>query len=122
VLTWGRLIVAGHLLEDKHRSADRVAAALEFPSGSAFRNVCQRYLGATPSEIRDRGGSSYVIRSLLAHVQDDGPLTRLRALDAAMAAAGTRDVFDEEPDEDRAAEPSGAPPNDATPTVEREPA
>jgi len=65
LLAWGRLIVAAHLLEDAHRSADRIAAALDFPSGSAFRNACQRYLAATPSEIRRRGGAAYVIRAML---------------------------------------------------------
>jgi AraC-like DNA-binding protein len=65
LLTWGRLIVAAHLLEDAHRSADRIAAALDFPSGSAFRNTCQRYLGATPGEIRERGGAAYVVRAML---------------------------------------------------------
>jgi AraC-like DNA-binding protein len=65
LLAWGRLIVAAHLLEDAHRSADRIAAALDFPSGSAFRNACQRYLAATPSEIRQRGGAAYVIRGML---------------------------------------------------------
>ena len=69
LLTWGRLIVAAHMLEDRHRSADRVAATLDFPSGSAFRNTCQRYLHATPGEVRLRGGASYVVRSLLRHVQ-----------------------------------------------------
>ncbi|MGH7618228.1 MAG: helix-turn-helix domain-containing protein [Gemmatimonadaceae bacterium] len=69
LLTWGRLIVAAHLLEDPRRSAQRVASALHFPSGSAFRNTCQRYLYATPSEIRSRGGAPYVIRTLLKQVQ-----------------------------------------------------
>jgi AraC-like DNA-binding protein len=68
LLTWGRLIVAAHLLEDRHRSADRIAFALDFPSGSAFRNTFQRYLHATPGEIRDRGGAAYVIRTLLREV------------------------------------------------------
>ncbi|MDB4875239.1 MAG: AraC family transcriptional regulator [Gemmatimonadetes bacterium] len=65
LLTWGRLIVAAHLLEDRHRSADRIATALDFPSGSAFRNTCQRYLHATPKDIRARGGAAYVIRAML---------------------------------------------------------
>jgi len=65
LITWGRLIVAGHLLEDRHRSADRIALSLDFPSGSAFRNTCQRYLHATPREIRARGGAAYVIRAML---------------------------------------------------------
>jgi hypothetical protein len=55
-------------LEDRHRSADRIALALDFPSGSAFRNTCQRYLQATPLDIRARGGAAYVIRTLLGKV------------------------------------------------------
>ena len=65
LLTWGRLIVAAHLLEEEHRSADRVASSLGFPSGSAFRNTCQRYVHATPREIRARGGAAYIVRALL---------------------------------------------------------
>jgi AraC-like DNA-binding protein len=68
LLTWGRLILAAHMLEDEHRSADRVARGLDFPSGSAFRNTCQRYLRASPLQVRERGGSSYVIRLLLRRV------------------------------------------------------
>ena len=45
-----------------------MAFALEYPSGSAFRNSCQRYLGATPHEIRARGGASWVIERFLAQV------------------------------------------------------
>ena len=69
LITWGRLIVAAHMLEDTRRSAERVARALEFPSGGAFRNTCQRYLRATPHEIRARGGAAYVIRTLLGQVR-----------------------------------------------------
>lgn len=69
LLTWGRLIAAAHMLEDRHRSADRVAASLEFPSGSAFRNTCQRYLHATPGQIRSRGGSQYVIRCFFRQIR-----------------------------------------------------
>jgi AraC-like DNA-binding protein len=73
LITWGRLIVAAHLLEDRHRSADRIALSLAFPSGSAFRNTCQRYLHATPGEIRARGGAAYVIRALLRQVTGAEP-------------------------------------------------
>ena len=65
LLTWGRLIVAANMLEDGARSADGVAAALDFPSGSAFRNTCQRYLGCTPHQIRGKGGAGWVIQELL---------------------------------------------------------
>lgn len=65
LLTWGRLVVAASMLEDGSRSADGVASALDFPSGSAFRNTCQRYLGCTPHQIRLRGGAAWVIQELL---------------------------------------------------------
>jgi len=68
LLTWGRLIVAAHMLEEPRRSAQRVATALAFPSGSAFRNTCQRYLHAAPQEIRSRGGAAYVIRAMLTQL------------------------------------------------------
>jgi AraC-like DNA-binding protein len=69
LITWGRLIVAAQLLEDPLRSADAVSLALDFPSGSAFRNTCQRYLKCTPSQLRQRGGAEYVIAGLM----QDGP-------------------------------------------------
>ncbi|HET7585147.1 MAG TPA: AraC family transcriptional regulator [Gemmatimonadaceae bacterium] len=68
LITWGRLIMAGRLLEDEQRSADAVAAALDFPSGSAFRNTCQRYLNASPRQIRARGGARFVVGALLRQI------------------------------------------------------
>ncbi len=66
LLAWGRLIVAAHLLEDVSRSAEGVALALDYPSGSAFRNSCQRYLQATPHEIRAKGGARFAVGGLMA--------------------------------------------------------
>jgi methylphosphotriester-DNA--protein-cysteine methyltransferase len=66
LVTWGRLIVAAQMLSDRQRSADAVARALAFPSGSAFRNTCQRYLGLRPNEIRDAGGADAVVDRFLA--------------------------------------------------------
>ncbi len=68
LITWGRLIVAAQMLEDPRRSADGVARMLDFPSGSAFRNSCQRYLRATPHEIRERGGASFATSAFLTAV------------------------------------------------------
>ena len=67
LLTWGRLIVAAHLLEESDRSAEGVAGILEFASAGAFRNACRRYLGATPVEVRNRGGAAYVTQILLSN-------------------------------------------------------
>ncbi|HMA01301.1 MAG: helix-turn-helix domain-containing protein [Gemmatimonas sp.] len=69
LIAWGRLVVAAKMLEDNERTADSVALALDFPSGSAFRNTCQRYVHAAPHQIRARGGAAYVIGALLRHVQ-----------------------------------------------------
>lgn len=66
LITWGRLIVAAQMLEDTERSADSVAMALDFPSGSAFRNSCQRYVRRAPLEIRRDGGARCVIAAMVA--------------------------------------------------------
>ncbi len=88
LLTWGRLIVAGHMLEDRHRTADRVAESLSFPSGSAFRNICQRYLHSTPGEIRKRGGAAFVVRALLRQVQQ----TKVPSAERNLGMGGPKDV------------------------------
>ncbi|HYV97431.1 MAG TPA: AraC family transcriptional regulator [Gemmatimonadaceae bacterium] len=74
LVTWGRLMVAGQLLGDRERSADAVARTLGFPSGSAFRNTCQRYLGLKPTEVRKAGGAKAVVERFFAakHDDDDG--------------------------------------------------
>jgi AraC-like DNA-binding protein len=66
LLTWGRLIVAAHLLEESEQSAEGVASILDFASPGAFRNACRRYLDATPQEMRARGGAAYVTQVLLS--------------------------------------------------------
>lgn len=64
LIMWGRLIVAAALLDDTRHSADRIALTLSFPSGSAFRNNCRRYLRAKPLEVRQRGGADWVLAQL----------------------------------------------------------
>jgi AraC-like DNA-binding protein len=68
LIAWGRLIMAARLLEDPDRKADAIALTLDFPSGSAFRNACQRYLGCTPQEVRSRGGAAYVIQAFASEL------------------------------------------------------
>jgi transcriptional regulator GlxA family with amidase domain len=72
LISWGRLVVASQMLEDRNRSADSVARILDFPSGSAFRNTCQRYLGASPQEIRAKGGAAFVVDAFLKSVGRTG--------------------------------------------------
>ena len=68
LLAWGRLIVAAQMLEDPNKAADAVARQLDFPSGSAFRNTCQRYLGPTPHEIRGKGGAVWAANRFLQEI------------------------------------------------------
>jgi AraC-like DNA-binding protein len=72
LISWGRLIVAAQMLEDPNRSADAIARMLDFPSGSAFRNMCQRYVAATPQEIRAKGGARFVVDAFLTSVGRTG--------------------------------------------------
>ncbi len=72
LISWGRLIVAAQMLEDPNRSADSIARVLDFPSGSAFRNSCQRYVSSTPQEIRAKGGASHVVGLFLTSVGRTG--------------------------------------------------
>ena len=87
LIAWGRLIVAARLLEDADRTADGVAMALDYPSGSAFRNACQRYVGAAPHQMRARGGAAYVVGELLARTRAPAAAPRDDASAAAVSAA-----------------------------------
>lgn len=53
VITWCRLLLAAELLQSPGRSIERISNELEFASSSAFRNLCKRYIGLTPTELRD---------------------------------------------------------------------
>lgn len=85
LVTWARLIAAAHVLEDERWTADRIASSLRFASASAFRNICQRYVHATPTEIRSRGGASYVLRSLMRQVRHGGSAPEARSSHRAPA-------------------------------------
>ncbi len=74
LIMWGRLIVAAGMMDGTRHSTDRIALTLSFPSGSAFRNNCRRYLGAKPSEIRARGGAALVFGLLKAAIAEKPPV------------------------------------------------
>lgn len=54
-LNWIRLTVAIGALEGTTYSAERIALELGFPSGTAFRNMLQRYTGRRAGELRLAG-------------------------------------------------------------------
>jgi AraC-like DNA-binding protein len=73
LIMWGRLIVAAALMDGTRHSTDRIALTLSFPSGSAFRNNCRRYLSAKPSEIRAQGGATLVFNRLRESISGRQP-------------------------------------------------
>lgn len=60
VLGWCRLIAAAALLEDEGRRVDHIALDLDFPSGTALRNLLQRYAGLSPAKLRALGASRHI--------------------------------------------------------------
>lgn len=64
-LLWTRLLHAGYWLTDPGRTAESVSRQLEYSSGAAFRRALKHYTGATPTEVIERGGFSFVLRHFL---------------------------------------------------------
>ena len=56
MLGWSRLLMAARLLEDPGRTIEQVALKLDFPSGTALRNMFKRYTGLRTTEVRENGG------------------------------------------------------------------
>lgn len=56
MIGWCRLLVAARMLDDPGRTVEQVALKLDFPSGTALRNMCKRYTGLRTGEVRQNGG------------------------------------------------------------------
>ncbi len=56
MIGWCRLLVAARLLDDPGRTVEQVALKLDFPSGTALRNMFKRYTGLRTTEVRENGG------------------------------------------------------------------
>ena len=67
-INWIRVAIGVGMLEDPRRTAEHVALELGFASGTAFRNMLQRYTGANCSEIRNGGGLKRVLGILCARL------------------------------------------------------
>ena len=53
---WCRVIAAVRLLDEPVYTLEQAALRLDFPSGTALRNMLLRYTGLRPREIRENGG------------------------------------------------------------------
>ena len=63
LVTWVRLLLAAELLRSPGQSVERAANTLEFASPTAFRNLCRRYVGMRPSELRTEEGRNAAYRA-----------------------------------------------------------
>jgi AraC-like DNA-binding protein len=61
IISWARLMLAAHLLQERGRSVESVALALGFGSGAALRNMLRRHAGVAPSELPAHGGWRFVV-------------------------------------------------------------
>lgn len=65
-INWVRLAIGVGLLVDSTRTAEQVALELGFASGTAFRNMLQRYTGVRCADIRACDGLSVTLNKLIA--------------------------------------------------------
>lgn len=65
LLIWAKLLHAGHWLTEPGRSAESISRQLEYANGPVFRRALRNYVGATPTDVRERGGLSFVLRCFL---------------------------------------------------------
>ena len=70
LVTWVRLLLAVEILQTPGHTVERVAHALEFASGSAFRNLCQRYFGRRPADLRSPGGREAAYQACALALQE----------------------------------------------------
>lgn len=73
LVTWVRLLLAVEILQSPGHTIERVAHALEFASGSAFRNLCRRYFGRRPAELRSPAGRELAYRALTWSLEQRRP-------------------------------------------------
>jgi AraC-like DNA-binding protein len=64
-LLWVRLFHAGHWLTEPGRTGESISRQLEYSSGAAFRRALRHYTGATPTQVRERGGLPFVLGCFL---------------------------------------------------------
>ena len=88
VIGWCRLCLVGAMLETTGCTIERVAGLLDYPSSTALRNTVRRYLNATATELRRRGGLSYVLEHFLLRAKVERVRRHAALLDAANEVAG----------------------------------
>jgi AraC-like DNA-binding protein len=92
LLAWRRLLHAGRLLDDG-RSADSVARAMDFSTGSALRKCLKRHTGLRPGDLRRQGGFSAVATLFLARCGGEGTTEGVPARAGRLGAGSGRSGY-----------------------------
>lgn len=76
LLLWGRLIVAGHILESTAATVEEAAFRVQYSTAPALRAALRSAVGTTPLTLAERGGWRYVAE---AAIEDLGGRPRATA-------------------------------------------
>ena len=75
---WCRVVAAARLLDEPIYTLEQAALRLEFPSGTALRNMLLRYTGLKPRELRENGGVHCVMHLFRRELGGARPSAGLR--------------------------------------------
>lgn len=64
LLGWCRLMLAAHVLHRRRGTVEATALELEWASVTSLRNMMKRYTGLSPTDVRNRGGLSWMATAL----------------------------------------------------------
>jgi AraC-like DNA-binding protein len=70
LLAWMRVLLACELLDDPGRTVVSVAAACGYSSDSGLRRITQKFLGASPTELREQGAFRHASKVFLEALND----------------------------------------------------
>ncbi|HET7321478.1 MAG TPA: helix-turn-helix domain-containing protein [Longimicrobiaceae bacterium] len=70
LLAWMRVLLACELLDDPGRTVLSVANSCGYSSDSGLRRVTQKFLGASPSDLREQGAFATASAAFLDHLAE----------------------------------------------------
>jgi AraC-like DNA-binding protein len=71
LLAWMRVLLACELLDDPGRTIASVAYTCGYSSDSGLRRITQKFLGASPSELRDSGAFRAAAAAFLKELEEE---------------------------------------------------
>jgi transcriptional regulator GlxA family with amidase domain len=83
IISWCRVLVATQLLEDPETTVDGIARTLDHTSGTSLRNIIRRYLGVTPTELRNLGPVDFSTDRFVSFIDRNRSTVRLAEIPQA---------------------------------------